>query len=119
MSIAVITLTYVVALPVLTASIVAQPDATRVLISLTLIAPLGFCMGLPFPIGLRLTALRAPEFIPWAWAINGFASVISTSLATLVAIDFGFTAVLVVALTLYLSAALLIHRPMRDYGDSI
>jgi len=39
--------------------------------------------------------------IPWAWGINGCASVISASLATLLAIHIGFSAVIVVALLLY------------------
>jgi hypothetical protein len=39
--------------------------------------------------------------VPWAWALNGFASV----LATVLAIHFGFIAVVVVAVALYLLAA--------------
>ncbi len=73
------------------------------LISLALIAPLAFCMGMPFPLGLRRLAREAPAFIPWAWGINGFASVISAALATLLAIEFGFTVVLLLALLFYLA----------------
>ncbi len=62
-------------------------------------------MGMPFPLGLRQVAEDAPGFVPWAWGINGFASVISAVLATLLAIHFGFTAVIVLALLLYLAAA--------------
>ena len=48
---------------------------------------------------------RAPGFLPWAWGVNGFASVISAALATLLAIEFGFTAVVLLALVLYALAA--------------
>ena len=78
--------------------------------SLLLIAPLAFCMGMPFPIGLASLATGAAEFIPWAWGLNGFASVVSASLATLLAIQFGFTVVVLLALGLYLCAAALIGK---------
>jgi hypothetical protein len=43
--------------------------------------------------------------VPWAWALNGFASVVGAVLATVLAIHFGFIAVVVVAVALYLLAA--------------
>jgi len=73
---------------------------------------LGFCMGMPFPLGLAKLAALAPDFIPWAWGINGFASVVSAALATLLAIHFGFTAVVLLALAFYLLAAALVQRPL-------
>lgn len=77
------------------------PDTLRVLLSVALIAPLAFCMGMPFPLGLGQLADHAPGLIPWAWAINGCASVISAVLATLLAIHLGFSAVIAIALALY------------------
>jgi hypothetical protein len=50
-----------------------------------------------------------PDFIPWAWGINGFASVMGASLATLLAIEFGFTVVVLFALGLYATAAAIIR----------
>jgi hypothetical protein len=78
----------------------------RVFVSLLLIAPLAFCMGMPFPLGLMRVGARMPGFIPWAWGINGCASVVSAVMASLLAIQFGFTVVLISALLLYLMAAL-------------
>jgi len=79
--------------------------AARIAISTLLIAPLAFCMGMPFPLGLSQVGVKAPEFIPWAWGINGCASVLSAVAATLLAIQFGFTVVVLAALLLYLLAA--------------
>jgi hypothetical protein len=79
--------------------------AARIAISTLLIAPLAFCMGMPFPLGLLQVGVKAPEFIPWAWGINGCASVLSAVTATLLAIQFGFSAVVLAALLLYLLAA--------------
>ncbi|HEY2416369.1 MAG TPA: hypothetical protein VGH84_00500 [Steroidobacteraceae bacterium] len=81
------------------------PDVARILLSAGLIAPLAFFMGMPFPLGLaRMEAVHA-RLIPWAWGINGCASVTGAVLATLLAIHVGFTAVVVAALLLYGLAA--------------
>ncbi len=69
-------------------------------------------MGMPFPLGLSRLAADAPAFVPWAWGINGFASVIAAVLATLLAIAMGFTVVVLIALALYVLAALLLGRPV-------
>lgn len=59
---------------------------------------LAFCMGMgmPFLIGLNRLADSAPDFIPRTWGINGFASVISASMATLLAIEFGSDLLIIV-----------------------
>ena len=93
--------TYLLLLDPLLAQLAMLPDALRILISVALIAPLAFCMGMPFPLGLRRLADHAPDLIPWAWSINGCASVISVVLATLLAIHAGFTVVIATALALY------------------
>ena len=103
--IAAITLLYVLFLPSLFQQLIGLADSIKVSLSFLLIAPLAFCMGMPFPIGLNRLADSAPDFIPWAWGINGFASVISASMATILAIEFGFTVVLLLALALYAAAA--------------
>jgi hypothetical protein len=105
--IVVIAAAYLLLLPPLFARLLELAVGARIGVALALVAPLAFCMGMPFPLGLARLARRAPDFIPWAWGINGFASVISAALATLLAIAFGFTAVVVLALILYLLAAAL------------
>jgi spermidine synthase len=108
--ITIIALGYTILLPILFAHLIGLADVFKIAISLALIAPLAFCMGMPFPLGLRQLASSAPDFIPWAWGINGFASVISAALATLLAIQFGFTFVLLAALALYGLSLLLFRR---------
>jgi len=90
-------------------------DGMRVLISLALIAPLAFCMGMPFPLGLVWLAREAPAYIPWAWGLNGFASVISAALAMLLAIEFGFSTVLWLALLFYLLAAIVFTHSASSF----
>ncbi len=62
-------------------------------------------MGMPFPQALNQLGESARPLVPWAWAINGCASVVSAVLATLLAIHFGFTTVILAALMLYGLAA--------------
>ena len=81
------------------------PDIAKIAISLALITPLAFCMGMPFPLALARLAAHMPGLVPWAWAINGCASVLSAILATLFAMSFGFRAVVLLALALYSLAA--------------
>jgi len=108
-AIAAIALLYLVLLPSIFQQLIGLPDGSKMMLSILLIAPLAFCMGAPFPIGLQRLAHSAPEFIPWAWGINGFASVMSASLATLLAIAFGFTTVVLLALGLYATAAAIVR----------
>jgi hypothetical protein len=63
-------------------------------------------MGMPFAMGLSELGRHSESLIPWAWGVNGCASVISAVAATLVAIHFGFTVVMIMALLFYLAAYL-------------
>lgn len=90
----------------LTAAALGLPDAAKIAISVALVAPLAFVMGMPFPLGLRRLAVTDTTAIPWAWGINGTASVLSSMLATLVAVHFGFSVLVVLAALLYAIAAM-------------
>ncbi len=79
----------------------------RRLISMVLIAPIGFVMGMPFPLGIKLANRVDPELIPWAWAVNGCSSVLSTILAVMIALSFGFSSVLGLASVVYLVGLLM------------
>ena len=70
------------------------PFAGRVAVTVLAIFPLGMLLGIPFPRGVRLLGQTAPALTPWVWAVNGCASVISAVLAAMVALTWGFSAVL-------------------------
>ncbi|MBI3670823.1 MAG: SAM-dependent methyltransferase [Acidobacteria bacterium] len=89
--------------------LLAWPLAARMGVALAVMLPLA-AMGMPFPLGLRQLGRTRAELLPWAWAINGCASVVATSLATLVALGAGLAAVLLAAAACYGVAALLAHR---------
>jgi hypothetical protein len=86
---------------------ISAPLATKILVSMLIIGPLAFVMGMPFPAGLRLLARTNINLIPWAWGINGCFSVISTALATIIAVEAGFSHVMLIAAAMYLMALLI------------
>lgn len=75
---------------------------TKVIIILGSLAPLGILMGMPFPLGLGMVARKNEANVPWAWGINGYFSVISTVLATILSLEFGFSSVFLLAAASYL-----------------
>ncbi len=99
-------LSYLLAFGPLFAALLSWPLWARAVVSLLLIMPLAFAMGLPFALGLDCLSRSTPGLIPWAWGVNGCASVVSAVLATLLAVHFGFSVVLLSAAVLYALAAL-------------
>jgi len=90
--------------------LLATGIASKILITLLLIAPLAFFMGMPFPLALSSLSENFPALVPWVWGVNGCASVISAILAMILAMHLGFTIVIVCALVLYLLAMWLFAR---------
>ena len=91
-------------MPWLLAQLAGASLTWRVLTAVLLIAPLAFAMGIPFPLALRHIGTHAPMLVPWAWGINGCASVLSAILAVLLAMEIGFDGVMLTAAALYLIA---------------
>ncbi len=106
---AVAILVYPLVLPPLFRLLLGAPLAFRVLVTIASLAPLGLLMGMPFPGGLAWLGKRAPGLVPWAWAINGCASVLASVLAAMVALSVGFTWVLVAAAVAYAGAWLVLR----------
>jgi hypothetical protein len=97
---------YPLLLPIVFGVFLGQGLAMRLVVAVVVLAPLGFVMGMPFPKGLALVHKIAPGLIPWAWGVNGCASVLSSILAAMVTVSFGFTWVLAGAAASYAAAML-------------
>jgi hypothetical protein len=104
MLIGLITVFYIVVLPLISSTMMALPEGARIISAVILAAPLAFFMGMPFSLGLATVQQTSPHLIPWAWGINGCASVLSAILAVLLAIETGFNGVMLCAVALYLIA---------------
>ena len=61
----------------------------------------GLPLGVVFPRILARAAARDDALVPWAWAVNGTASVIGSIVAVALSLAFGFAAVAVYAVACY------------------
>ena len=103
----------------ITSSGVGLPFPLKVVISVLLIAPAGFAMGMPFPTGLNLLEKIMPESVRWAWAINAAASVMGSAAAMFLAIYLGLQITLIIGGLFYVCAWLsAIGSPLRQASAS-
>jgi hypothetical protein len=94
-------------------SLVGLPVELKIPLSVLMIFPAGFLMGMPFPIGLaRLEAWHKPA-LRWAWSLNAASSVLGSVGALVCAIYLGLMQTLLVGGLLYVGALLvfLFSRP--------
>ena len=68
----------------------ARSEATdiRILLSVLLLAPPAFCMGMMFPLGLSIWR-RHSELLPFFWSANGITSMFASVLGMALSIEFG------------------------------
>ena len=97
---------YVAVLPDLTSALLGAAPPVKIASAAALVAPLATLMGMPFPRALARLRRLDPGLVPWAWGVNGCASVTGAVLATGLAIHLGQTFVIGSAALLYAAAAL-------------
>jgi hypothetical protein len=73
----------------------------RILAAAAMIFPLGFFLGMPFPLGILAIANRPPGAVAWAWGMNGLFTVAGGLLSVLLSMILGFNTAIVIALVLY------------------
>ncbi|MBX3193093.1 MAG: hypothetical protein KF819_39275, partial [Labilithrix sp.] len=91
-------------------SLMASSFGARCIITLALIAPVGVCLGVFLPSGLERLKESSPHLVPWAWGVNGIFSVLGPVFAIAFSITFGMSALLVIAVPIYLVAGWLFPR---------
>lgn len=97
--------------------ILALPLAARVVLSGALIFPLGFFLGMPFPLGVLAIENQPRGAIAWAWGMNGVFTVVGGLLSAILSLKVGFTATILVAIACYVGA-LSTFRGMRDMAPA-
>jgi spermidine synthase len=97
----------VTVVPWLLDTLLGLSQVSRFLLSTLLIAPLGFILGIPFPLGIRILGKYAPELIPWGWGLNAYLTVIGSILCVILAITLGFRMNFLIALLVYLTGIFL------------
>ncbi len=89
---------------------IGWPLAARIGVTVALLAPLGFLMGMPFPLGIRRAGSQRPGVVPWLWGINGVMSVMGSALSVALAIHIGLRATLLIAAGCYALAGSMFRR---------
>jgi hypothetical protein len=87
----------------------ARSEATdmRILLSVLLLAPPAFCMGMMFPLGLSIWR-RQPELLPFFWSTNGIASMFASVLGMALSIEFGIAGTYALGVCFYVVSASMI-----------
>lgn len=80
------------------------PELLRTMIVILFLAPLGFFMGFPYPLGLQVLSDKREQLMPWGLAINGSVSVFASVLTSILSMHFGFVFVFFLAALFYLAA---------------
>jgi len=89
--------------------ILGFPSFLRYFLALLLLLPVGFLVGLPFPLGMRYL-LKSPVERAYAWTANGCTSVLSSIVSAQIAISSGISTILVCSVLSYILAFLCILK---------
>jgi hypothetical protein len=81
------------------------PLPLRVMTAGAILLPLGVLLGIPLPGGMRLLAAGRADLVPWGWGMNGAFSVVGATLAVFIAMNWGFSATLLISALVYGAAA--------------
>jgi hypothetical protein len=84
----------------------ASSFGAKILWTEATVLPLGLALGTLLPLGMARIGKRAPALVPWAWGMNGLASVVGACLAALLAMRIGFSRTFLLGAACYLVAAL-------------
>ncbi len=87
----------------ITHRILGFPGIFQYIVSILILIPSGFLMGLPFPLGMRYL-LKSPGQRAHAWAANGCASVLTAIVSAQIALTIGINTIIAFAATAYFLA---------------
>jgi spermidine synthase len=73
----------------------------RMLASSLMMFPLGFFLGMPFPLGILAISNQPRGAIAWAWGMNGLFTVVGGFVSVIVSVKFGFNFAILLALAIY------------------
>ncbi|MBN9388837.1 MAG: hypothetical protein J0I20_12345 [Chloroflexi bacterium] len=98
---------YIVLLPVILEALTGLPMLVKAVISVIILAPMAFLMGMPFPLGVKLMSQNRAWMVPWVWGINGACSVVASVVSVVIAIYYGFSMALALGTACYFCLLLL------------
>lgn len=103
--------------PLIVDATLAYDIRWRCLLTMLMLFPLGFCLGMPFPSGIRVVGRWGHDIVPWLWGINGVTSVVGSVSAMALAKLWGFGHVQMVGWALYLGVFVIALVAGRSIGQ--
>ena len=91
-------------------TLVWLPLPLKAVLTVMLITPLGFAMGMPFPTALARLEEWHPPSVRWAWSLNAASSVLGSVAALVCAIYLGLVQTLIIGGIFYLAALAVVAR---------
>jgi sugar phosphate permease len=88
----------------------AAPLFIRILVACVLIFPLGFFLGMPFPLGILSLENLPRGAVAWAWGMNGLFTVMGGLAGVILSITWGFQVTLLIASFQYVVSLLAFAR---------
>jgi len=64
----------------------------RILVAIVTLMPIGFFMGMAFPLGMKVASRQARALTPWFWGVNGAMSVCASVFGVAIALTWGISA---------------------------
>ena len=109
----VITVTYMATSAAITDAALSWPQWARIALVFVLLFPVGLLLGVFLPTGMDAVvevaetspSIDRGRLVAWCWAVNGFFSVLGSSLTTITSMALGFNRALQIGLVLYVVAA--------------
>jgi hypothetical protein len=105
--------------PIVFETFLGLPFSGRIAVATLMLLPLGFLMGMPFALGLKLISEldcsdeERTQLTAWAWGMNGYFTVIGSAATVFIALFFGFKAALFSGIAVYLLGLLAIRNATR------
>jgi hypothetical protein len=101
----------------LTEAFLRQPGWLAVVVAILAAGVPGLLMGVFMPLGLsRLAENGDGALVPWAWGVNGMASVMAPIAAIGVSMEFGSSVALLLAIPCYVAATSSVPKPRSIAG---
>ena len=92
--------------PVLAGWARSEATGVRIILSVLLLAPPAFCMGMMFPLGLSIWRRQSDQH-PFFWSANGITSMLASVLGMALSIEFGIANTYAVGVGSYVVCALM------------
>lgn len=74
----------------------------HIILAVAILFPIGFLMGMAFPLGMRLANSQMPNLMPLFWGVNGATSVFASVLAIVLALSWGISVAFWVGVAFYI-----------------